>query len=70
MNKRIKNKKTKEKYKFYRGIMIGINSVYSWKNCRVVVFTPDIERYFKNLSGVKAFIDSFLSRYIEPDYPF
>jgi hypothetical protein len=59
------NKKYKKKPKsfIYRGIFVDINGAYSFRERNAVVFTPDIERYFKGTSGVRSFIDKFLSTY-------
>ena len=70
MNKRIKNKHTKESFTYYRDIQIAKNSCYSYKESRVVIFTPDIERYSKNKSGVRSMIDRFLRTYKEDNFPF
>lgn len=59
----------------YRGILVDVRSGYAHprqKDQQVVIHCPDIERYTKSTSGVRRFIDKFLSTYNpQPnDYPF
>lgn len=47
----------KRKSKTYRGVYFELNGPYSFKKFKCVVFTPDVERYFKSTAGVRRFID-------------
>lgn len=51
----------KPKDLMYRGILIQVNGPYSMGKYKVVVHTPDVERYFKSTAGVRRAIDKFLS---------
>lgn len=52
----------------YRGILVEVNGPYSMgTTARVVVHTPDVERYFRSTAGVRRFIDKFLASYKPTD---
>ena len=61
MNKRIRNKKTKENYLIYKGQSIVVNSPYSYKGNNVVLFYCPVEGceiYFKSVGKAKRYLDS------------
>lgn len=62
MKKRIKKKRLiKEKFVYYHGLMIWQNSPYAFDMIgdKVMLSTPDIERYFDSVQKAKRFIDKF-----------
>ena len=64
MNKINKSKhKNKEEFKMYRGVGICINSAYTsyWKGIKVILMTPDVERYFSSVGHAKSYVDRHLN---------
>lgn len=71
MSRRKNKKRQKYTWFIYRGICVEVNGPYTWKGTRwkVCIHTPDVERYGRNTSGVRRFIDKFLSTWQEPEWP-